>query len=143
MTGIHALIGLGEGALSAVVFVAVARTRPDLAPTRDAPGVPSSMPDFVGLGLLVTLGIVLFVAPFASPWPDGLEAVASRLGFAHRAVSPWLAAPVADYHLPFLGASRVSAAVAGLIGCLTVFGLALLLSRALVTEHGPAANHAP
>ena len=142
MTGIHAIIGLGEGALSAVVYMAVVRTRPDLAPIRSVPAASSSFPDFVGLGLLVTLGIVLFVAPFASPWPDGLEAVASRLGFSHRAGTPLVAAPVADYHLPFLGASRVSVAVAGLIGCVTVFGLALLLSRALVAKHDSAADSA-
>ena len=53
----------------------------------------------VGYGLVVSLGLAMFVAPFACPWPDGLETVAAKLGFEHRggAVLP---APLADYALP-------------------------------------------
>ena len=44
--------------------------------------------DSVGIMLDVigwVLGLAVFVAPFACPWPDGLESVAARLGFEHKA----------------------------------------------------------
>ena len=134
MTGIHLLIGLGEGALSALVFYAVAKARPELA----AGAATTSRRGFVGYGLLVALGVALFVAPFACPWPDGLEAVAAKLGFEHAAREP-LAAPLADYAMPGVGSAGVATALAGLVGALVAFGLAVLLSRWLVKRE-PAAT---
>ena len=36
--------------------------------------------------LLWPIGLAVFVAPFASSWPDGLEHVAEKLGFVEKAV---------------------------------------------------------
>ena len=52
----------------------------------------------VGTTLLVVLmvavvGLALLVAPFACGWPDGLESVAAKLGFGHRAVEAMVGAP--------------------------------------------------
>jgi len=127
MTGIHMLIGVGEGAISALVFYAVAKARPELAnntallPTRS----------FVGYGLLVAIGMALFAAPFACPWPDGLEAVAAKLGFEHVAKQP-VATPMADYVMPGVGSAGLATALAGVVGALVAFGLAIFLSRLLV-----------
>jgi cobalt/nickel transport system permease protein len=142
MAGVHALIGLGEGVISALVFVAIARTRPDLLPERAATGfAPAKVREFVVLGLLTSLGVALFVAPFACPWPDGLESIAGRLGFAHREWTPLLASPVADYRVPGLGASGVSTALAGALGALVVFGLAIGFSRLVVQKPAPESAH--
>jgi len=127
MSGIHLLIGLGEGAISALVFFAVAKARPEIAAGAPAERARS----FVGYGLLATLGIVLFAAPFACPWPDGLEAVAAKLGFEHAAVES-SAAPMNGYVLPGVGSSGLATALAGVAGALVVFGLAVLLSHLLV-----------
>ena len=127
MAGIHLLIGLGEGAISALVFYAVVKARPEWA--TEAPAW--TWRGFVGYGLLVAAGVALFVAPFACPWPDGLEAVAAKLGFEHAAQTP-LAAPLADYALPGIASAGLATALAGLVGTLVVFGLAVLLSRWLV-----------
>ena len=124
---IHLLIGLGEGAISALVFYAVVKARPEWA--TEAPAW--TWRGFVGYGLLVAAGVALFVAPFACPWPDGLEAVAAKLGFEHAAQTP-LAAPLADYALPGIASAGLATALAGLVGTLVVFGLAVLLSRWLV-----------
>jgi len=144
MTGVHALIGLGEGVVSALVYVAVARTRPDLLP--DSPTsrtAPIHLRAFVVLGLLVTLGIALFVAPFACPWPDGLDSVATRLGFAPKALEPMLPALAADYHLPGFTSPALATAAAGAVGALVVFGLAILFSRLIVPKTAPdARDHA-
>ncbi len=128
LTGIHMLIGLGEGAISALVFAAVARTRPELVGAgaeEEGPRIP------VRYGLLAALGVALFAAPFACPWPDGLEAVAAELGFEHaaRVAAP---APMPDYVFPWIGSVEVATAVAGAVGAIVVFALAVLLSRLVV-----------
>ncbi len=133
MTGIHLLIGLGEGAISALVFSAVAQARPELA----TGAAPLPLRGFIGYGLLVAVGLALFAAPFACPWPDGLEAVAAKLGFEHAAREP-LAAPLADYAMPGIASAGWATALAGLVGTLAVFGLAVGLSRWLVKHESPA-----
>lgn len=127
MTGIHMLIGIGEGAISALVFYAVAKARPELV--NDTPALP--MRSFIGYGLLVAVGTALFAAPFACPWPDGLEAVAAKLGFEHAAKQP-VAAPMTDYVMPGVGSAGLATALAGVVGALVAFGLAVFLSRILV-----------
>ena len=142
MVGIHMVIGLGEGAISALVFCAVARVRPELAGSAaGAPGEGGAH-GFARYGLLASLGVALFVAPFACPWPDGLEAVAAKLGFEHRAAG---AAPawMADYQFPGIASPAAATAVAGAVGALVVFGLAVVLSRIVVRglrENGGRSN---
>ena len=136
MAGVHALIGLGEGIVSALVYLAIARTRPDLLPEHAA-AKPARLREFVVLGLLTTLGIALFVAPFACPWPDGLDSVAARLGFEHKALGALLPAPVANYQLPGLASPGAATAAAGVAGALVVFGLAVGFSR-MVVQKPPA-----
>ena len=132
MAGIHMLIGLGEGLIGALVFLAIARTRPDLVSAAGPNSAPVRAGNFIWFGLIVSLGLAMFVAPFACPWPDGLEAIAAKLGFAHKAAGPVLPAPVPDYVMPGFKSPTAAIAVAGAAGILVVFGLALLLSRALV-----------
>ena len=134
MAGIHMLIGLGEGLISALVFLAIARTRPDLVSGADQDLARSRTSRLVGFGLIVSVGLAVFVAPFACPWPDGLEAVAGKLGFEHAAREPSLPAPVPDYAMPGFKSPAAAAASAGALGTLIVFGLALLLSRVLVPK---------
>jgi cobalt/nickel transport system permease protein len=132
MAGVHALIGIGEGLISALVFLAIWRTRPDMISGTGASGRPQRRGELIGYGLLATLGVAIFIAPFACPWPDGLEAVAAKLGFAHHATPHLLHAPVADYHMPGIHSAFGATAAAGAAGSLAVFGLALLLGRWLV-----------
>ena len=42
----------------------------------------------VAYGGLIALGLALFVSPFASRWPDGLDRTAEVLGFKEKAVGP-------------------------------------------------------
>ena len=136
MAGIHMLIGLGEGLIGALVFLAITRTRPELVSSPGENPAPSRIGGVVGFGLVVSIGLAVFVAPFACPWPDGLERVAAKLGFEHKAGGAILPAPLADYALPGCKSPVVATAVAGAAGALVVFGLALLLSRALVPKSG-------
>lgn len=141
MAGVHLLIGAGEAVITALVLVAVARLRPELL-ERGPAGWGQRTTEFVAYGALVALGLTIFVAPFASPLPDGLERVAAVLGFeARAAIQPVLSAPFADYRIPALGASPRATAAAGCIGTLVAFTLAAILARTLVPrEPRRAAN---
>lgn len=142
MAGIHMLIGLAEGMIGALVFLAIIRTRPDLAPADSEAATNAGWGALAGYGLLVTLGLAVFVAPFASPLPDGLEAVAAKLGFEHQAGEPALPALAPDYAIPGVDSAAAATALAGLVGTVVVFVLALLLGRVLVARR-PEASRTP
>lgn len=139
MTGIHLLIGLGEGAISALAYAAVVRTRPELAGEAVTAEAGTGR-GFVRYGLLASLGVALFAAPFACPWPDGLEAVAERLGFA-GAAGATAPAPMTDYVFPGIQNAELATAVAGVVGALVVFGLAVGFSRWVVREQPKPTGH--
>jgi cobalt/nickel transport system permease protein len=134
MTGVHMAIGLGEGLISALVFLAIQRIRPELSQEADGPALSRPWGELAGYGLLAALGIAVFVAPFACPWPDGLESVAARLGFGHQAGPGMLRAPAAGYQVPGVHWAAGATAVAGAVGTVAAFGLALLLARSLVRK---------
>ncbi|MCX6927744.1 MAG: PDGLE domain-containing protein [Verrucomicrobia bacterium] len=134
MTGVHMVIGIGEGLISALVFLAIRRMRPELASEISGSVPARQWGELVCYGLLVALGIAIFVAPFACPWPDGLESVAAKLGFEHKAIQPVVLAPAPGYQVPGVHWTSGATALAGAAGTLVVFGLALLLARSLVRE---------
>ena len=81
------------------------------------------------VGLAVAALVVVFLAPLASGDPDGLERVATDLGFSESAEdAPFSILP--EYTLPGIGGS-LSTIVAGLIGVVVVVGLVWLVGRAL------------
>ena len=129
MAGVHMLIGLGEAAIVALTLAAIAGTRPDLL--RDAASAPAPGRAFLVLGGLVALGLAVFLSPFASAFPDGLEWAAAHLGFAPRAVEPAFPAPLPDYSVPGLPSSMGGTMIAGLVGTALAFALSWLLARAL------------
>lgn len=131
MANIHMLIGLVEGLATGLIVLAVLRVRPELV-TGAAETSRAGRWGFVAYGLLLSLGLALFVAPFACPWPDGLEAVAKALGFAGKSAPSAFPAPVSDYRVPFLGSPTAATAIAGLIGTLVAFVAAYALARLLV-----------
>ena len=136
MAGIHMLIGVGEGAITALVLVAIARARPELLQA-DAAAANRSYGAATAYGVLVAAGLALFASPLASRWPDGLDRAAEILGFKDRAAGPILSAPLADYSMPWIHWSALGTSVAGAIGTLVVFVLAWLLARALVPKARP------
>jgi hypothetical protein len=79
-------------------------------------------------GLLVALGLAIFVSPFADSDPDGLERVATDEGFIDSARDHSLAdSPVADYSVRGVDNARVSTGLAGLIGVLITFGAGMIV----------------
>jgi cobalt/nickel transport system permease protein len=136
MTSVHLIIGVGEGLISALVLVGVERARPDLVHQPGRNGLTQAAGAFVGYGLLIAIGLAVFVAPFASSWPDGLEFIAEKMGFSAKATAPQLPAPVPDYAMPGVSWVVGATALAGLVGALVVFGLAWLLGGLLVPKAG-------
>ena len=145
MTGIHIFIGIGEGLISALVFLAIQRTRPDFLATAQSSTNSSRRLDFLFYGALVVLGIAIFIAPFACPWPDGLDHVADKLGFGKHAIPPVFRAPLPDYQVPGVRWAVGGTAIAGVIGSLIVFVIAFLLGWLLVPgrAHPPAKSSEP
>lgn len=146
MVGIHGLIGLGEGLISALVFTAIQRTRPELTHLGQRTNGRGGTGEFTRYGLLVSVGLAIFLGPFACPWPDGLESMAEKLGFGHTATKPILPAFAPDYAFPGIHSAPLATAVAGAVGCLIVFALALLLARILVprqSENSPVSSAKP
>ncbi len=82
---------------------------------------------FLMAGVAIALGLALFVSPFASSSPDGLERVAEDHGVEAAPAQGW--APFADYAIPGVSHEGFSTALAGVVGTLAVFGGGLLLAR--------------
>ena len=131
MANVHLVIGLGEGLATGLIVHAVLRVRPQLVASHQQTG--TGLPaEAIGYGVLMCLGLALFVAPFACPWPDGLQAFGARLGLPAKA----MAAPLAEYQFPYIGSLTVATAVAGGIGTIVAFIAAYVLARIAVPALG-------
>jgi cobalt/nickel transport system permease protein len=132
LTLVHAAIGLGEAVITGMVLRFVLQTRPDLIYVGD--GLELSGRKRWGqvavAGLAIALAVVVFLAPFASSAPDGLEWVGAKLGFVKEGSPSLVRAPLPDYEMPGIPQARVATAVAGVIGTLLVFGVGIGLARA-------------
>ena len=137
------VIGLGEAAITTLVVAAVARARPELMREPEPAARVPRYAAFAAYGLLTALGLVVFVAPFASGWPDGLAKVAESLGFAAREAQS-ARAPLPGYAVPGLGVSVTGTVLAGVTGTAVAFAaawsLATLLTRRAGRPRAPAGD---
>ncbi|WP_103961493.1 energy-coupling factor ABC transporter permease [Nonomuraea solani] len=145
MGGVHVLIGIGEGLITAVTVGAVLAVRPDLvygarglakplvlrgAEGESTVGAPEpvaaggALKPFLLGGVGVTLVLAGLVSFFASSSPDGLEAVAENKGFLSQATDHMFGEwAMADYG----EVGGIPVGVAGIVGV----GLVLLIAGAL------------
>ncbi len=125
MLSVHALIGIGEALITVAALSFIFRTRPDLIEESESPARGGRA--WILVGIAISL-IVVFLAPFASADPDGLERVATDLGFlAQGADAPYKV--LSDYTIPFLGETGISTVLAGVVGILIVGGLIVFVAR--------------
>ncbi|MCK2215023.1 energy-coupling factor ABC transporter permease [Actinomadura sp. ATCC 31491] len=148
MGGVHVLIGLGEGVITAMTVGAVLAVRPDLvygarglatplvlrgatgttttvgAQEPAAPAARGGLRPFLLAGVGVTLVLAGLVSFAASSSPDGLEAVAETHGFSGRAADHSFGGwALADYG----EVGGIPVGIAGIIGV----GLVLLIAGAV------------
>lgn len=120
MLATHAVIGIGEAALTVVACALFAKQL--------AVGETVRHPYVTSTAMLL---FALVLSPFASPLPDGLEWVAQRYGFLYE-TAPAFVGLFEDYALPALENPIFSTMLAGLCGVSIAFGTAWLLARALL-----------
>lgn len=129
MTGIHILIGVGEGLITGGVLTYLATARPDL--------LPGEQQEFRGwlvpvISIVLVAGVLSLVA---SAWPDGLEKVAENAGFIKlgEQVRVAVPTPLADYEIPGLGA--IGTSIAGLVGSAVCFAVAFGIAQVVRTKN--------
>lgn len=141
MVGVHFLIGIGEGLISAATVGAVGASRPELVAglegidmgMQEPKPVRSGIWGFAAAGLAVAALIVLVVAPLASGDPDGLERVAIDQGFIDSAEEHEMAdSPLADYGVSGVEDETIGTRVSGLVGVLVTFVVGAAIVGAFV-----------
>lgn len=111
----HALIGLGEGAITAGLVGYLLAVRPDLLSERDRrPADRRTVRSVaIGLGALALAAVGLSVV--ASSSPDGLESVYGRLGETFES-APVIGGAMPDYVMPGVTSDTLAGVLAGLVG---------------------------
>ncbi len=124
MGGVHALIGIGEGLITMGALAFVSATRPDLLRLGEARARGGGAIVAGGLALALALAVL---SPIASANPDGLEWVARQQNFDKSAQGPQLSI-IPDYAFPGIGSPALATIVAGVLGTLIVFGVAMAVA---------------
>jgi cobalt/nickel transport system permease protein len=145
LVGIHLLIGIGEGLITAAALSFVLATRPDLLPrwiTNEIGGRsrPLAARRILGVGCGIAVVLAL-LSPLASSAPDGLEHALELLGIAGGS-GPTAQSPVGvlpDYTIPGLEGG-LSTILAGLVGVLIVVALGYSIAMLIRRRRGVAGN---
>lgn len=139
MVGVHTMIGIGEGVISALTVGAVLSARPDLvfgasdldrAQPEESDRAPLRV--FVIASVLVTMLLATVVSQFAVDDPDGLEAVAEDTGFISSGQEHGLTDSIfADYATTGINNEGLSLAIAGAAGTIITLAVGYGLFKTL------------
>ncbi|MEA2573565.1 MAG: cobalt/nickel transport system permease protein [Chloroflexia bacterium] len=124
MGGVHALIGIGEGLITVGALAFVAATRPDLLKLGEARSRGSRAIAVGGLAIALALAVL---SPIASANPDGLDWVAKQQNFLGQAQGPQFTL-IPNYVFPGIDSPALATIVAGVLGTLIVFGVAMAVA---------------
>ena len=125
MGGIHMLIGIGEAGITVGALVFLYAARRDLFQASESKPKGGALVWVTGLGVALALAVL---SPLASTQPDGLMWVAGQNGFLNAARAP-LYKLIPLYIIPGLSNKSLSTIIAGILGSLLVFGVALAVAR--------------
>lgn len=125
MAGIHALIGVGEGLITAAALIFIGTTKKEVL---EEGGSKKSVDRSVLIGGVVIALILAVLSPLASSHPDGLEKVAEDLGFLSLDSGP-LYNIIPDYTFPGIHNENLATIVAGVIGVLLIASVAIFANR--------------
>lgn len=121
---IHMLIGLGEAGITVGALAFLYAARRDLLHIGEV--APKGSAAVWTGGLVIAILLAVF-SPLASAHPDGLEWVAEQKGFLEAAQEP-LYNIIPDYVFPGLSNEALATIVAGIVGTLIVFSVAVGLA---------------
>jgi cobalt/nickel transport system permease protein len=121
MLGVHTPIGVGEALVTCAALA--------LFDWPATAGAASTSRSFAAPALAALL-IALCLSPFASPLPDGLEAVMAHYQVLHEA-APLFVTPLADYQVAGIASEALSTGLAGSIGVVLTFLIAGMLALPL------------
>lgn len=125
MAGIHILIGIGEGLITAGALIFITAARKDLLDL-DSSGPLNNKGILIG-GSLIAIFLAI-LSPLASSHPDGLEWVAEKSGFLGFARDSFYNT-IPDYTFPGINDPSVATIVAGIIGVVIVLAVVMGLSQ--------------
>ncbi|OYW14465.1 MAG: hypothetical protein B7Z55_15770 [Planctomycetales bacterium 12-60-4] len=122
----HAMIGVGEAAITGAVLTFVWSRRPELLQSTGSEPELSVWRRLTTVGVACACTVAAVLSPWASEFPDGLEAVGERVGFNARGHDSVLL--FSDYLVPVpAGWESVSVSAAGVLGTLVVLTLGWLI----------------
>lgn len=137
--GSHALVGIGEGVITAGLVTFIAGVRPDLLSEEAA--APSSAIASVAVGAFAVVAVG--VSWLASAYPDALESVAAGAGFGGGRTLD--SSPLAQYVVPGMRDETLAGVLAGLAGVVLVgvglYALVRSLANRRSAAHLPALHH--
>ncbi|MEN6409064.1 MAG: energy-coupling factor ABC transporter permease, partial [Anaerolineaceae bacterium] len=125
MGGIHALIGVGEGLITASALAFLFAARKDLLHLSES--APKTNRGILVGGSLIIL-VLAILSPLASSHPDGLEWVAEQKGFLDTARAAFFNI-IPDYAMPGISNPTLATITAGIIGAVIVFAVAYGIAR--------------
>jgi cobalt/nickel transport system permease protein len=121
MAGVHALIGIGEGLITVGALTFIYATRPDLLKIDQETPIRGNL---IWIAGLIIVMVLVISSPLASSNPDGLEWVATQNNFFDAAQEP-IYNIIPDYLLPGVSNEALATILAGVIGTIIVFSVAL------------------
>lgn len=129
MAMVHAVIGIGEGAVTVAALGLISRVNKEAVYGLHGVEAVRLKKSTIWIWLAVSMAVAVFLAPFASEFPDGLEKVAETLGFLEKGTSN-LSSLLSDYQIPGLNGG-ISTAMAGIVGVLVTFIVAYTIIKVL------------
>lgn len=129
---VHSAIGIGEALITGLALSLILRARPDLIHGQAlTPGFAVRTAQVLVVGLVLALVMAAILSPFASQKPDGLDATLENvLRFNAEEAKPAISSPFPEYKIPGLEKLGIAGSVAGALGTVVVFGVALALAWA-------------
>ena len=144
MFAFHSVIGIGEAIITGGLMSFLLAERPNLVlnQNNNQNDDQNSRHEMHGgsriiiIGVMFSLVVVAFLAPFASAHPDGLEAVSQKAAFDNLATEPTVTI-LDDYELPLPVLNwensalwqKVSVSLAGILGVAVVLMIGWLFTR--------------
>lgn len=121
MVGVHCIVGVAEGIITAMIVAALHARRPEMLQTPAGSRLTTA-----GLGLVAVVGLTLFLTPLASTLPDPVEKLTPP-----ASTTTHVSAPLAGYRTPGVHSAAASTALAGGIGTVGLFLAAWTVGRLL------------